>query len=69
MPFTPQQEALIIQRVNQLSDDDKKKHTQTTQVFFSFIGGFLGTSALEYALKNHGWPAIEKKLIEIYRKL
>lgn len=69
MPFTPQQEAQIIQALNNLSDSEKRKHSENTNATLVFISGFLGSSATEYVLKTHGWPVVERKIIEIWKKL
>nr|WP_322624505.1 hypothetical protein [uncultured Flavobacterium sp.] len=69
MAFTPQQEQEILRRLRNLPPQERQKHSQNTKTAFAAVGIFLGHSAAEYVLKTHGWPAVEKKLIEIFRKV
>lgn len=69
MPFTPQEEAQIRSNLNSLSESDKQKHTSTPQATVNYLGSIIGASAINYTLNKYGWPAIEKKVIEIIRKL
>lgn len=69
MAFTPEQEAEIIHALRRLSDAEKKHYLQSPKAFISFASGLLGSSAVNYVLNQHGWPAVGRKIDEIRRKI
>lgn len=68
MPFTPQEESQIRHHLNSLPDSEKQKHTSTPQAVVNYLGGVIGASAINRILNNHGWPAIERKIMEILKR-
>jgi hypothetical protein len=68
MAFTPQQEAEILRNLRNLSESARNNHFRDTRTAFTYIGGLLGASAANYAVNHYGWPAVEKKIKEIWNK-